>query len=92
MARTKCVLTAVRSSSVTLPLVGHKVGQVVVEQHAGGPGVAPVVHLAAPGTTALVHTGSKDICYDYDQAITNVSFALCLIFQRFKARSHLVQE
>ena len=48
MARSKCVLTAVRSSSVTLPLVGDKVGQVVVEQHAGGPGVAPVVHLAAP--------------------------------------------
>ena len=44
----RAVFTTVRSPSVTLPLVGHEVGEVVLEEHAGGRGVAPVVHLAAP--------------------------------------------
>jgi len=39
---------AVRSSSVTLPLVRDKVGEVVLQHHAGGGGVAPVMHLTAP--------------------------------------------
>jgi len=42
------VSNTVRSPSVTLPLVGHEVGEVVLEEHAGGRGVAPVVHLTAP--------------------------------------------
>jgi len=42
------VSNTVRSPSVTFPLVGHEVGKVVLEEHAGGRGVAPVVHLAAP--------------------------------------------
>ena len=42
------IFTTVRSPSVTLPLVGDEVGEVVLEEHAGGGGVAPVVHLAAP--------------------------------------------
>ena len=36
--------------SVATPLVGDKVGQVVLQGHAGGRGVAPVVHLATPET------------------------------------------
>jgi len=55
VALTQLVATAVssfantvRSPSVTLPLVGDEVGEVVLEEHAGGGGVAPVVHLAAP--------------------------------------------
>ena len=39
---------AVGSTSITLPLVGDEVGQVVLQDHAGGGGVAPVMHLAAP--------------------------------------------
>jgi hypothetical protein len=42
-------LTAVRSSTITLPLEWNKVGQVVVEAHAVAGRVAPVVHLATPG-------------------------------------------
>jgi len=38
----------VRSPSVTFPLVGDEVGKVVLEEHAGGRGVAPVMHLTAP--------------------------------------------
>ena len=34
-------LTAVRSTPVTLPLVGDEVGEVVLKEHAGGRGVAP---------------------------------------------------
>ena len=41
-------LTAIRSSSVALPLEGDEVGQVVVQAHAVASGVAPIVHLAAP--------------------------------------------
>lgn len=42
--------TAIRGPSVAFPLVGDKVGQVVLLGHAGGRSVAPVVHLAAPET------------------------------------------
>ena len=42
--------TAIRGPSVAFPLVGDKVGQVVLQGHAGGRGVAPVVHLATPET------------------------------------------
>ena len=42
------VFTTVWSPSVTFPLVGDEVWEVVLEEHAGGGGVAPVVHLAAP--------------------------------------------
>ena len=42
------VFTTVWSPSVTFPLVGDEVREVVLEEHAGGRGVAPVVHLAAP--------------------------------------------
>lgn len=42
------VSNTVRSPSVTFPLVGHEVWKVVLEEHAGGRGVAPVVHLTAP--------------------------------------------
>lgn len=38
----------VRSSTVTLPLVRDEVREVVLQEHAGGRGVTPVVHLAAP--------------------------------------------
>jgi len=39
---------AVRSPSITLPLVGNKVRELVLQVHAGGGGVAPIMHLAAP--------------------------------------------
>lgn len=51
---------AVRSPSVTLPLVGDKVRQVVLQDHAGGGGVAPVVHLAAPVNTIHSVTGPEE--------------------------------
>jgi len=51
------VSNTVRSPSVTFPLVGDEVGKVVLEEHAGGRGVAPVVHLAAPVYT--VHSLSS---------------------------------
>lgn len=51
---------AVRSSSVTLPLVGDKVWQVVLQDHAGGGGVAPVMHLAAPVNTIHGVTRPKE--------------------------------
>ena len=35
------VLTAVGRPPVTLPLVGDEVGEVVLQEHAGGRGVAP---------------------------------------------------
>ena len=43
-------ITAIRGPSIAFPLVGDKVGQVVLQGHAGGRGVAPVVHLATPET------------------------------------------
>ena len=42
--------TAIRGPSVAFPLVGDKVGKVVLLGHAGGCRVTPVVHLAAPET------------------------------------------
>ena len=42
------IFTTVGSPSVTFPLVRDEVGEVVLEEHAGGRGVAPVVHLTAP--------------------------------------------
>jgi len=42
------VSNTVGSPSVTFPLVRDEVGEVVLEEHAGGRGVAPVVHLTAP--------------------------------------------
>jgi len=39
---------AVRGAPVAAPLVRDEVGKVVLEEHAGGGGVAPVVHFAAP--------------------------------------------
>ena len=41
------ILTTVWCPSVALPLEAHKVGKVVLQSHAGGRSVAPVVHLAA---------------------------------------------
>lgn len=38
---------AVGSTTIAGPLVGYKVGQVVLQSLAGGGGVAPVMHLAA---------------------------------------------
>jgi len=40
--------TAVGSTSVTLPLVGNKVGKVVLQTHTGAGGVAPIMHFTAP--------------------------------------------
>ena len=47
----------VRSSSVTLPLVGDKVWQVVLQDHAGGGGVAPV-YQGLGGASLLMIYGS----------------------------------
>ena len=48
-----CLLTAVRSPSITLPLIWNKVRELVLQIHARGGGVAPVVHLATPASHKL---------------------------------------
>jgi len=44
-------INTVGSTSVALPLVRYKVRQVGFQDHAGGGGVAPIMHLAAPVNT-----------------------------------------
>ena len=46
---------AVGRTPVTLPLVRDEVGQVVLQEHAGGRRVAPVVHLTTPAQQILYH-------------------------------------
>jgi len=53
------VSNTVWSPSVTFPLVGDEVREVVLEEHAGGRGVAPVVHLAAPVNPIHSLAGAK---------------------------------
>ena len=65
------IFTTVRSPSVTLPLVGDEVGEVVLEEHAGGGGVAPVVHLTAPGVSWV--RNNKDINCSRSNYHNNVS-------------------
>ncbi len=53
-------LTAVWRSSVALPLKSDKVGKVVLQAHAGGGRVAPVVHLAALVDAVDGHAGAEE--------------------------------
>lgn len=67
------------SPAVTFPLVGDEVGEVVLEEHAGGGGVAPVVHLAAPVYT--IHSVAR--------AKKATVAAISLVDQRVTASSAL---
>ena len=45
--------TAIGRPSVAFPLVRHEVREVVLQSHAGGRGVAPVMHLTATENSGI---------------------------------------